>query len=376
MTTARRTFLQGGLGFALPSLFPVLSEAQTATQATNAPARLPFAPQSGDKRRFEVTTHVTLSHGGKAAQVWLPVPGFESDFQTAGISHFTTTGQGRLTQDMQGNRMLHVVFAAHAAAATIELTSAVTTESRATDWTRKPTAPAVVDADLLHEYIRPTRWIPTDGIVRKTALQATQGARTDVQKARQIYDWTISHTYREPKVRGCGEGDIKSMLETGNLGGKCADINALFVGLCRAAGIPARDLYGIRLAPSRFGYKELSGNSASLKGAQHCRAEVFLKGYGWVAMDPADVVKVMRLETSEWIKDTINPVVAPVNKALFGGWEGNWMAYNTGHDVALPNAKAGILPFFMYPVAEIEGARIDSYAPDDFQYQITAKEIL
>ena len=97
------------------------------------------------------------------------------------------------------------------------------------------------------------------------------------------------------------------MLETGNLGGKCADLNALFVGLCRAAGLPARDVYGIRLAPSAFGYKELSGNSASLKGAQHCRAEVYLQAYGWVAMDPADVAKVMRLETAEWIKKPTTP---------------------------------------------------------------------
>ena len=55
----------------------------------------------------------------------------------------------------------------------------------------------------------------------------------------------------------------------------------------RSVGIPARDVYGIRLVPSAFGYKELSGNPASLKGAQHCRSEGFLKGYD----DPADVAR-------------------------------------------------------------------------------------
>ena len=38
------------------------------------------------------------------------------------------------------------------------------------------------------------------------------------------------------------------MLETGNLSGKCADLNALYVGLCRAVGVPARDVYGVRVA--------------------------------------------------------------------------------------------------------------------------------
>ncbi|MEP6966416.1 MAG: transglutaminase-like domain-containing protein, partial [Polaromonas sp.] len=99
-----------------------------------------------------------------------------------------------------------------------------------------------------------TTLIPTDGIVRKTALAATQGARTDLEKARMLYDWIVANTYREPKVRGCGEGDIETMLETENLGGKCADLNALFVGLCRSVGVPARDVYGLRLVPSAFGY--------------------------------------------------------------------------------------------------------------------------
>ena len=169
--------------------------------------------------------------------------------------------------------------------------------------------------------------------------------------------------------------DIKALLESKNLGGKCADLNAVFVGLCRAVGVPARDVYGLRLAPSAFGYKELGGNSASLKGAQHCRAEVFLQQYGWVAMDPADVLKVMRQETPDWIKDKTNPVAAPVNSALFGGWEGNWVGWNTAHDLQLPHySRPGSLPFLMYPQGENAAGRFDELAPDSFRYTIAAKE--
>src|SRR5690606_32935963 len=139
--------------------------------------------------------------------------------------------------------------------------------------------PAREDAATLAHALRATSLIPIDGIVRETALKAVGNARTDEDKVRRLYDWVVTNSWREPAVRGCGEGDIKTMLETGDLGGKCADINALFVGLCRAAGVPARDVYGLRLAPSAFGYKELGSNSANLKGSQHCRAEVFLKAH-------------------------------------------------------------------------------------------------
>jgi len=367
MTPVRRTFLKNTAAAAAAVALPSLSFAQT-------PARGHFAPQRGDWRTFEVTTRVDIVKPDGVTRVWLPIPSVNSDYQRSLESSFSSNGAGKFMQDGQeGVKMLYVEFAASQAQPFITLTSRVQTKNRAVDWAHK-TTPAE-DADTLHYFTRATRLIPTDGIVRKTALAATQGAKTDVEKAQKIYDWVVTNTYREPKVRGCGEGDIKTMLETGNLGGKCADLNAVFVGLCRAVGLPARDVYGVRLVPSAFGYKELSGNPASLKGAQHCRSEVYLKGYGWVAMDPADVAKVMRQETADWIKNITSPVVAPVNKALFGGWEGNWMAYNTAHDVVLPHSKGEPLGFFMYPAAENAAGRFDSYAPDDFKYQITAQEI-
>src|SRR3981189_775250 len=81
------------------------------------------------------------------------------------------------------------------------------------------------------------------------------------------------------------------MLETRNLGGKCADLNALFVGLARAAGVPARDLYGVRAADSKE-VKSL-GKSGDITRAQHCRAEFYVASHGWVPVDPADVRKVI-----------------------------------------------------------------------------------
>ncbi|RYX89710.1 MAG: transglutaminase domain-containing protein [Comamonadaceae bacterium] len=375
MSSARRLFLKqtasAGLAATLPVALPL---ATSAAHAQQAPAARNFDPRPGEWRTFEVTTRVDIVKPQGMTQVWVPVPSVNTDWQKSLESSYSSNGKVDMTDDGQeGAKMLYVEFPASEAKPWAEITTRVQTRNRAADWSQKVAARE--DADTLKFYTRPTTLIPTDGIVRKTALEATRGARTDEEKAKAIYDWVVANTYREPKVRGCGEGDIKTMLETGNLGGKCADLNAIFVGLCRSVGVPARDVYGLRLAPSAFGYKELSGNPASLKGAQHCRAEVFLKDRGWVAMDPADVAKVMRLETADWIKTTNHGVVAPVNKALFGGWEGNWVAYNMAHDVALPGSKAPKLGFFMYPAAENAAGRYDSYAPDDFKYQITAKEV-
>ncbi|CAD5373798.1 putative Transglutaminase-like cysteine protease [Rubrivivax sp. A210] len=363
--TRRQALTRGGALAALP-LLPGLARAQDRR----------FEPRLEGWRTFEVTTTVNVADAQGGTRVWLPVPGLDTGFQrTLDNGWSGNAGSARLVSDAaRGVRMLYAEFPAAVAAPMLQLVSRVQTRNRVVDWSR-PT-PAKEDPAVLREALQPAELLPLDGIVRKTALEATRGARTDVDKARALYDWVVAHAHREPKVRGCGTGDIKTMLETENLGGKCADLNALFVGMCRSVGVPARDLYGLRLVPSAFGYRELSGNPANLKGAQHCRAEVYLRQHGWVAMDPADVLKVMRQETPEWIKDTRHPLVAPVAKGLFGNWEGNWLAYNTAHDVTLPGGSGkGTLPFLMYPQGENGSGRFDELAPDNFRYTISAREI-
>ncbi|GAP33734.1 transglutaminase domain-containing protein [Piscinibacter sakaiensis] len=335
-----------------------------------------FAPEPGAWRRFEVTTTLNVADAQGGARVWVPLPDVDTGYQRTLGHDYTSNGSARLVADpASGVRMLYAEFPAGVAAPTVTVTSRIETRNRATDWTQRG-APAE-DPAVLRAYLAPSELKPLDGIVRKTALEATKGAgSSDVEKARAIYRWVVVNAHREPKTRGCGTGDVKGMLESGNLGGKCADLNAIFVALCRASGIPARDVYGVRVAPSAFGYRELGANPANLKGAQHCRAEAYLRGHGWVAMDPADVLKVMRQETSDWIKDAAHPLVAPVNRGLFGGWEGNWMAYNTAEDVRLPgSAGKGTLGFLMYPNGENASGRFDELAPDAFRYVISAREL-
>ncbi len=365
-TPSRRSLLQGGAALAVAALSPL--------QAAVPERR--FEPRPGPWRGFELTTTVTIADHQGTTRVWLPVPDLDTDYQrTLGHDWSGNASTVRLLADAErGVRMLYAEFPAAVGVPTLQCVTRVQTRSRAVDWEqpgRYREEPAVLRAA-----IAPTELMPTDGIVRQTALAATRGARGDLEKVRALYAWVVANAHREPKVRGCGTGDIRTMLETGNLGGKCADLNAVFVGLCRAVGIPARDVYGLRLAPSAFGYRELGANPASLKGAQHCRAEVFLRDYGWVAMDPADVLKVMRQETPEWIRDPAHPLVAPVNRGLFGSWEGNWVAYNAAHDVRLPGGSGkGTLPFLMYPQGENASGLLDSLAPDSFRYAISAREL-
>jgi transglutaminase-like putative cysteine protease len=356
----RRTLLKAGAAVTLTAGLPRFASAA-------------FDPQPGAWRTFEIVTRLEIAKPEGKTQAWVPVPAVnEADWFKSLGSQWTSNGTAALKRDAKyGAEFVHVEWKDGEAAPAVTVTSRIATLDRNVDLGKSGSA-QLSAAEYKH-YTEGTDLIPTDGIVKQTSDKIVAGAKTDVEKARAIYEWIVENTQRNPKTRGCGIGDIAAMLKTGNLTGKCADLNALYVGLARSQGIPARDVYGVRVAPSKFGYKSLGAGSEVITKAQHCRAEVNLAGHGWVPVDPADVRKVV-LEEPPANLALNDPKVVDARKKLFGAWEGNWLAYNFAHDIALPGATGPKLGFLMYPQAECGPNRLDCLDPDTFKYTITAKE--
>jgi transglutaminase-like putative cysteine protease len=326
-------------------------------------------------RTFDLTTRIEVLDAAGPTRVWVPAAlTARTPYQRTERTTFTATGGHARLVDGGARDGLAIVSAVFPAGVkpVVSVTSRVATRDIAVDMGSPHPAP--VDPATLDYFRRATSLLPTGGIVKATADTITRQARTDSDKARAIYDWIVENTHREPTVRGCGIGDIRFMLESKDLAGKCADLNALFVGLARAAGLPARDVYGIRAAKSAYGYKSLGAGSETVTKAQHCRAEVYLADHGWVPVDPADVRKVM-LEEPPGNRPPGDDMVVRARQRLFGSWEMNWIAFNFAHDVALPGSTGAPLSFLMYPQAETDRGRIDCLDPDRFRYEITAHEV-
>jgi transglutaminase-like putative cysteine protease len=360
----RRSFLRAGAAASLLGTLPRLSFAQ----------QLPYDPRPAGWRTFEITTRVEVLKPAGATRVWVPVPSIDTEYQKVLGNTWSGNGTARLASDGKyGANMVAAEWNAAEKAPVLEVVSTVSTINRATDFGKRDASLRLAPASAKF-YVEPTEFIATDGIVRETARDITRGKSGEMEKARAIYEWIVDNTFRDPKTRGCGIGDIKAMLETGNLSGKCADLNALYVGLARAVNLPARDVYGLRVAKSDFGYRSLGTGSSNVTRAQHCRAEVFVTGYGWIPVDPADVRKVV-LEEKPQPTTLADPLVPPVRSKLFGAWEMNWLAYNDAHDVKLPGSSGPAVAFLMYPQAETGSERLDSLDPDGFRYTITAREL-
>jgi len=362
----RRDFLKQGLtvsaGLALGGL----------------PKFAPFANANDAKwRTFEVTTRIDIADPVGAVRAWVPVPLMTNTdyFKREPDSWSGNYKNVRAEQtDKVGTGLVFAEWPAGEKSPTVEVKSRFMTQDRSVDLSQKPN-PAIKENKAVLDYFRkPSKYIRTDGIVATTSKGIVVGYKNDVDKARAIYEWIVDNTFRDPKVKGCGIGDITTMLESGYLGGKCADLNALYVGLARAAGLPARDVYGVRVANSAE-FKSL-GRADDISGAQHCRAEVFLNGYGWVPVDPADVRKVVLEENLPGEPLPIDdPKVKKARAKLFGAWEMNWLPYNYSHDVKLPQSRGAEIAYLMYPQAETANGRKDSLDSKSFTYSIKSKEI-
>jgi len=133
--------------------------------------------------------------------------------------------------------------------------------------------------------------------------------------------------------QGWGRGDIYYACDARR--GNGTDFHAVFIGYCRAQGIPARFSTGLPL-PAQRGQGEIRGD--------HCWAEFFTKETGWVPVD-----------ASEAAKD-------PSKRGyFFGAHDENRVEFTRGRDLVLTPKQAGPpLNYFVYPYAEADGQPLDN----------------
>lgn len=209
------------------------------------------------------------------------------------------------------------------------------------------------------KYVKSEFWIPSDDKkVRALARQITSGKKGILAKARAIYDWVVDNTRRDPNVPGCGIGNVEATLASRS--GKCADISTLFVALARAAGVPAREVFGLRLG--RPGQTDISDG-------HHCWAEFYLPGTGWIPVDPADVRKVM-------LQKKLDLAAAkPYREYYFGAVdEYRIVLQRGGRGIVFSEGNKEKVNYFMYPYAEVDGKPLDYCRPDSFTYKVTFRE--
>lgn len=177
-------------------------------------------------------------------------------------------------------------------------------------------------------FLQPNRLVPINGIIGGLAEQEARGRKKPLDKARAIYDYVVSTVRYDKTGEGWGRGDAIHACNVKR--GNCTDFHALFIGMMRAAGIPARFEIGFPLPPDR--------SEGEIPG-YHCWAQFYVEPYGWIPVDASEAWK--HPEKREY---------------FFGSHDQHRVLFTLGRDVRLNPAQAGDpLNYFIYPYAEVDG---------------------
>jgi transglutaminase-like putative cysteine protease len=311
------------------------------------------------ERSGEVELAVTVAapEDSNDVRVWIPYPVSSA---TQEISNVRINGNfsrsGIYGEKETGNLALYAEWT-------------VPTKDRAITLTFDATARELIRRDFpateheipveIREYLKDTLFTPTGGKVREIALGITNDKQKISEKARAVYEWVVKNTVRDPNVIGCGTGEVEKVIA--KRGGKCADISSVFVAVARAAGVPAREVFGLRLGKK---------DEEDMTSGHHCWAEFYVPGYGWVPADAADVRKIMLADKLDLnsAQDKIDYYFGGIDQyriVLARGGRGYYLN---------PRQNDGPLNYFMYPYAEVNRESLEWLAAQsDLKYRIKFK---
>jgi transglutaminase-like putative cysteine protease len=294
-------------------------------------ASMPVNPVT---RTFEFTYVARIPASppdAKVSRIWIPLPRTDT-FQTIGALKIDSPfAYARRRDPEYGNEFLflEVPSAKIAEPAEIRISfQATRLEHRVAFDAHAANVSASANAPSLQRFLEPDRRVPLQGVIAELSVQQTQGLQDPLAKARAIYNYVLATMRYDKSGTGWGNGD--AVWACTEKRGNCTDFHSLFIGMMRAAGIPARFEIGFPLPADQ--------HEGAIAG-YHCWAEFYVAPYGWIPVDASEAWK------------------HPDKKDyFFGAHDDNRLQFTVGRDIRLnPPQQGNPLNYFIYPYAEVDG---------------------
>jgi transglutaminase-like putative cysteine protease len=379
----RRTFLLGGLlasgaAFAAPKKKSASSGSGLkksgrsgglrAPSSGPAPIKVPakLAPEvamsGGVWRPYELTIDVSSANHDGDATLWIPIP-MDTPWQQ--MTSITWSGSGKSGIRFDPASQLHV-FAVEGGSSTpsVTLTMRVETRTRQFDITKRGTFFHESEEEL-DRNVRETGYQGTADSLRRLADSIVGRILDPLPRARAIYDWVLDQAL----TGSCNAFEVALPPRTVCAKPRSQDVAIAFVNICRAINIPARAVWGQIIGESRLNPK--LGATGNVTQDQRVRAEFHTPGYGWIPVDPGDVI---RLQQQEGLSATDSRLQG-LRKKLFGYWEMNWVGYQYGPGFTLPGGPDTGLPGLATPLATIGSPRAGQVSDSTVRYRIDARPL-
>ncbi len=302
---------------------------------SRGPSRAASSPDAHPaSRKFSFTYLVKVPSSPNARgrlRLWIPVPQSDS-YQDISALEVTSP----VNHELRRASFYHNEFAYFDVPATelqkgfdVKMTFTALRREHRVDLADPPAkaAPPLSPAEKKRD-LAPDKLVPLTGVIGETSAQQTKGITDPLAKARALYNYVVATMKYDKTGTGWGHGDAAWFCTAKK--GNCTDFHGYFIGLARAAGIPARFEIGFPL-PTKPGEGAIGG--------YHCWAEFYVSGYGWVPVDASEAWK--HPEERDY---------------FFGAHDVNRVQFTRGRDINLAPKQAGEpLNYSVYPYAELDG---------------------
>ena len=313
----------------------LLSLALTSVVALGLAVSASLPQGAPSVRNFEFTylARITkLPEGAKTLRLWIPLPQTDPYQKIRGLKIESPVRYTRHREPEYGNEYLYLEVPAAKIKVPfgVQMSFEVSRRERRVQLGSAQVKPASTGGDppAVARFLQPDRLVPTSGLIAALAEQETRGLKTPLEKARTIYNYVVSTMRYDKSGEGWGRGD--AIFACTAKRGNCTDFHALFIGMMRASGIPARFEIGFPLPADQ--------HQGSIAG-YHCWAQFYVEPYGWIPVDASEAWK--------------NPAKRDY---FFGAHDDNRVQFTVGRDIRLRPAQQGEpLNYFIYPYTELDG---------------------
>ena len=144
---------------------------------------------------------------------------------------------------------------------------------------------------------------PRDAVVDTKVAELTNGATTDYDKVRALYNYFSKDngfSYSLSTQSAGNSSDIAAFLQ--NKVGYCQQYAAALAWMARVAGVPARVAFGFTRGSQDGGSWLITNRNA------HAWTEVYLQGFGWIPFDATPAASVPGSTRSDYAPDIDAPV--------------------------------------------------------------------
>ncbi|HYC55077.1 MAG TPA: transglutaminase domain-containing protein [Candidatus Binatia bacterium] len=250
-------------------------------------------------------------------------------------------------RDSHGNEIGYVEVARpRAGEIVIQQSFTLTRSEMRGDLDAARTRPLTAEEKKEHrQALEASTYIPLSPDIRKLAGEIVGDEKNPLRIARKIYDWELANVdywAKDPdRYEPSPMGSAVYCLSTRS--GNCADFHSLYIALARAAGVPARMVYGSLLKKQMQGSRDDAGT--------HCWVEVFFPELGWQSVDVslADLYhgNVEKTPKNEKLLAAATPTGvfgenAEMTDYYFGNLDERRVVWSRGRDIMLDPPQAGI----------------------------------